>query len=189
MKKIARGMFVAALAAGAFAAAPAALAAHAGSDSHNPGSVLSGTNLNTVVNAPITVCGNSVALVGLASTKGCGAAGGGSGSATSGSSSKNAGSVLSGTNGNTSVNAPIVVCDNAISSVGVAKSNGCGGAAGAGKSSAHSGSTSDNPGTVGSGSNINTSSNSPVVACGNPVSVIGLAHTPGCGAGGSGSSK
>ncbi|KWX01330.1 DUF320 domain-containing protein [Carbonactinospora thermoautotrophica] len=93
--------------------------------------------------------------------------------AAAGSVSYNPGSVGSGNNVNTAANAPINACGNSIAAlVGLAGSNAfCGNTDG----SARAGSVSYNPGSVGSGNNVNTAANAPINVCGNSVAIAGLA--------------
>ncbi|MCX9192780.1 hypothetical protein C3Y87_15435 [Carbonactinospora thermoautotrophica] len=152
-----------------------ATGATAGSSSQNDDAVGSGNNVNPVVNAPVLVCGNGVAVLGVALAGDCGSAGGSG--ASSGSSSHNPGSVGSGNNVNPVVNAPVLVCGNGVAVLGVALAGDCGSAGGSGASS---GSSSHNPGSVGSGNNVNPVVNAPVLVCGNGVAGGGVAVPDDC---------
>ncbi|WP_067420861.1 chaplin family protein [Carbonactinospora thermoautotrophica] len=151
--------------------------ASSGSQSSNPGSVGSGNNVNAAVNAPVTVCGNAVGGV-IAEGGDCPASSGsGATGATAGSSSQNDDAVGSGNNVNPVVNAPVLVCGNGVAVLGVALAGDCGSAGGSGASS---GSSSHNPGSVGSGNNVNPVVNAPVLVCGNGVAGGGVAVPDDC---------
>src|SRR5207248_10351360 len=123
---------------------------------------------NPTVNAPVTVCGNSVSVIGRDYAQ-CHTVnpGGGHGSGDNRTSGRNGGG--SGNQITPTVNAPVTVCGNAVSVIG--------------RSSAHcethdqGGPSGDNrtngDGGVLSGNQINPTVNAPVTVCGNAVAVIG----------------
>ncbi len=162
--------------------------ANAGSASSSPRSVLSGSNVNASANAPVTVCGNGVAVLGVALAGDC-VSTGSTGSASSDSRSSNRGSVGSGNNVNLAVNAPVTVCGNAVGG-GIAKGGDCPASSGSGAGGATAGGSSRNDRSAGSGNNVNSSVNAPVTVCGNALAVLGAAEAGDCGsAGGPGASS
>jgi LPXTG-motif cell wall-anchored protein len=145
------------------------------------GSILGGNQANVPVNVPVDVCGNAVALLGLADAGCVGGAsvhnGGGDGRSVVQHSSGN-GSIAGGNQINAPVNAPVDVCGNSAAAAGLASAHCKGGAS---VKDGHSGavqSTSGN-GSILGGNQINAPINAPVDVCGNAVAVLGLADA-GC---------
>ncbi|MGH3342944.1 MAG: chaplin family protein [Carbonactinosporaceae bacterium] len=119
MKKLTRnGLVVAVATGGLLILSGSAAVAGAGSGSANDGGVLSGNDTDVAVNAPVTACGNAVAVAGR-SRAGCEP--GSSGGAHAGSSSRGAEGVLSGNDTDVAVNAPVTACGNAVAVAGDAK--------------------------------------------------------------------
>jgi sRNA-binding carbon storage regulator CsrA len=152
------------------------------------GSILGGNQVNTAVNAPVSVACNAVGVLGraIAACK----SGGGSGSGAHSTSGASAGGVTSGAHSagggnqvNTGVNAPVSVTGNAIGkavaggkkhaaapTAGFAPTGGKGGAAAGGVTSgAHS---------ILGGNQVNTGVNAPVNVAGNAAGVLGHAWAP-----------
>ncbi|QKW33203.1 chaplin [Actinomadura sp. NAK00032] len=133
--------------------------------------VASGNQLNAPISAPVNVCGNSVAVVGV-SDAGCeGGAkviGGGRG----GQNTDGSGSVLGGNQLNAPISAPVNVCGNAVAVVGNAVA-GCEGGAHV-KNGGHAGSGQETSGVfgVGSGNQGNVPISAPVDVCGNAVGTL-----------------
>ena len=145
------------------------------------GSILGGNQANVPVNVPVDVCGNAVAVLGLADAGCVGGAtvvnGGGHGPSVVQHSSGN-GSIGGGNQINAPVNAPVDVCGNSAGVAGLASAHCKGGAT---VKDGHSGavqSTSGN-GSILGGNQINAPINAPVDVCGNAVAVLGLADA-GC---------
>jgi ChpA-C len=145
------------------------------------GSILGGNQANVPVNVPVDVCGNAVAVLGLADAGCVGGAtvadDGGHGPSVIQHSSGN-GSIAGGNQINAPVNAPVDVCGNSAAVAGLASAHCKGGAS---VKDGHSGavqSTSGN-GSILGGNQINAPINAPVDVCGNAVAVLGLADA-GC---------
>ncbi|MQY05891.1 chaplin family protein [Actinomadura macrotermitis] len=138
---------------------------------------LSGNQVNAPVGVPVNVCGNAVAILGLAKA-GCeGGAdvhNGGHGGQTN--NGKNG--VGSGNQVNAPISVPVNVCGNAVAILGLAKAGCVGGA------SVHNGGGGGgqkNSGTNGvvSGNQVNLPVGVPVNVCGNAAAVLGKAAA-GC---------
>ena len=144
------------------------------------GSILGGNQANVPVNAPIDVCGNAAALLGLASAGCVGGAsvtnGGGSGSVIQHTSGD--GSIGGGNQINAPVNVPVDVCGNSAAAAGLAAS-GCKGGASVKGGTSHVGQHTSGDGSIGGGNQINAPVNAPVDVCGNAVAVLGNA-VAGC---------
>ncbi|RAJ60021.1 small secreted domain DUF320 [Streptomyces sp. Amel2xB2] len=96
----------------------------AGSAANSPG-VLSGNNVQVPVNVDADVCGNTVSVLGaLNPSSGVDCSGGGS-SQTSGSAQGSEG-IGSGNNIEAPINAPVDVCGNSVSVVGIGNTADCG---------------------------------------------------------------
>jgi hypothetical protein len=156
-------------------------AAAAGGAAGSPG-LLSGNLVQIPINAPVNVCGNSISVIGILDT----AAGntcvnsGSNGASAHGGATDSPGAG-SGNLVQIPINAPVNLCGNSASGVGVGDSavdntcsngSGSGGAGGAGANGGSHGS----PG-VGSGNTVQLPVNAPVNLCGNSVSVVGILDT------------
>lgn len=173
------------------AATAQADAGASGTAAGSPG-VASGNLINIPIDLPINLCGNTVNVVGLldpAAHNDCANDSGSGGGATASGDASHSPGVGSGNLINIPVNAPVNVCGNSVSVVGIGNSahgNDCANEGGSGGSSAGGG-TSHSPG-VGSGNLINVPVNVPVNVCGNSVSVVGIGnavHGDDCANGGS----
>ncbi|WP_163567857.1 chaplin family protein [Fodinicola feengrottensis] len=83
-------------------------------------SVLGGNQVQAPVNAPVTICGNAIAVLGVAAA-GCDVPGG-SGGPTASGKTNGAGSIAGGNQVQAPVNAPVTVCGNSIAVLGLAAS-------------------------------------------------------------------
>jgi hypothetical protein len=174
------GLLVGGLGMGIAQADTAASGAAAGS----PG-LLSGNLIQIPINAPINVCGNSISVVGILDTvSGNTCANSDSNGATANGGAKGSPGAGSGNLIQIPINAPINICGNSASGVGVgdtASDNSCsnGGSSNGGSGSAGStanGGSSNSPG-VGSGNTVQLPVTAPVNVCGNSVSVLGIGDT------------
>jgi hypothetical protein len=160
-----------------------------GAAAQAPG-LLSGNLVQIPVDAPINVCGNGVDVVGILDSvvdNHCGNAehgpGGASGSgASANGTAQNSPGAGSGNLIQIPINAPVNVCGNSVSGVGIGDRaagntcfNGNGNGQGTSGSSANGGSQGS-PG-AGSGNTVQVPINAPVNVCGNQVSVIGIGDT------------
>jgi hypothetical protein len=159
-------------------------AAATGTATGSPG-VLSGNLVQIPVDAPINVCGNVVDVIGvLDSAVGnhCGNGGPASGgdSASANGSAKGSPGIGSGNLVQIPVDAPINVCGNSISGVGVgdtAAGDDCSNGGGQGTNGAGaSGGSHGSPG-IGSGNTVQAPVDTPVNLCGDQVSVVGVGDT------------
>jgi hypothetical protein len=152
----------------------------------NNAGALTGNQLGTTVQAPINVCGNSVALLGFADASCDGGSGGGAqanaeaGSMTTG---YNAG-VASGNQVNTLVQVPVNICGNAVAVAGFADAS-CGGGSSAGGGAAEGDWATGNNTGVGTGNQIANTIQAPIDVCGNAIAVLGFADAD-CGGDGDG---
>jgi len=132
--------------------------------------VLSGNQANAPVAAPVSICGDAVALVGHTGAFCNGGAharnGGGTGQNTSG-----AGGVGTGNQANAPVSVPANACGNAAALVGVAAA-ACDGTAAVTSPHGAGGNTSGN-GSAGGGNQVNTPAKVPAEVCGNAAAVLG----------------
>lgn len=150
-----------------------------GAAANSPG-LLSGNLIQVPVNAPVNVCGDSISVVGiLDSATGDRCSDGGSNGATASGSDRNSGGVGSGNLIEIPINAPVNLCGDSISGVGVGDSasddtctNGGSGSAGGTGAGATGGST-NSPG-VGAGNTVQVPVTAPIDACGDSISVIGI---------------
>jgi hypothetical protein len=172
------GLLVGGLGMGIAQADSAATGAAAGS----PG-LLSGNLIQIPVNAPVNVCGNSISVIGILDTAaGNSCANTGSDGSTAKGGAADSPGVGSGNLIQVPVNAPVNVCGNSVSVIGIGDSahdNSCsnGGASGSGSSgSTAKGGSSHSPG-IGSGNTIQLPVNTPVNLCGNSISLIGIGDT------------
>ncbi len=159
-------------------------AAATGAATDSPG-VASGNLVQIPVDIPVNVCGNVVDVIGIldsAVDNHCsnGGSGAGGNAASASGTAKNSPGIGSGNLVQIPVSAPINVCGDSISGVGVgdtAAGNSCanGGGQGSSGSGAHGGSHGS-PG-VGSGNTVQVPVGAPVNVCGDQVSVIGVADT------------
>jgi hypothetical protein len=145
------------------------------------GSILGGNQVNAPVNLPIDVCGNAVALLGMADA---GCKGGASVTNSDGHGSgvvqhtSGDGSILGGNQVNAPVKAPVNVCGNSAAAAGSASSGCRGGASVTGGTSRVVQHTSGD-GSILGGNQFNTPVNAPIDVCGNAVAVLGSADA-GC---------
>src|SRR5205823_1687563 len=134
------------------------------------GGILSGNQVNPYANAPVTVCGNAVAVIGKA-VAGCGfhspsgPPSGGNNNSTSGD-----GGIRSGNQVNPVVNAPVTVCGNAVAVIGRAVA-WCDGHTPSTPPGGGNNTGGDNG--TGSGNQINPVVDTPVTVCGNALAVLG----------------
>ena len=146
-------------------------------------SVLGGTQGKIGLNAPVTIGGNAISVIGDSSSEGSSFAGqSGSGQAgsatTSGDDSIGGGSQVVG-----DVNAPITVSGNAISVIGDSSSEGSSTGGGSSSGSGAGGTaTTDGSDGIASGSQVVAFAAAPVTAGGNAFSVIGDSSSTGSGA-------
>ncbi|MEO3809212.1 chaplin family protein [Sphaerisporangium sp. B11E5] len=162
-------------------------------------SVLGGNQVNAPINAPINLCGNSVAVFGEA-TAGCvggavvkgGGASGAGGNRTSGRSS-----VLGGNQVVAPVTAPINICGNSVALLGDAFSacrggakvkGGNGGYVGGAAGRGVGGNSTDGRHSVGGGNQVVAPITAPVLVCGNVIGggrqrCEGGVHVPPAGSG------
>lgn len=138
-------------------------------ESDGSGGFLAGNQINPVINAPITICGNAVGVLADAEAE-CTPSDQGL-SASPGNTTSGEDGVLSGNQLNPVVNAPITVCGNAISVAGSA-SAGCT-PTGQGIGSTGDNTTSGEDAQLLSGNQVNPIANAPVTVCGNAVAVLG----------------
>lgn len=134
------------------------------------GDPFAGNQINPVINAPIVICGNSVGILADAQAE-CSPRSEDP-SASTGNTTTGDDGLLSGNQINPVVNAPIVVCGNAVG-VGGNASAQCdptGHGTGVGDNS-----TSGDGGVI-SGNQINPVANLPITICGNAISVLGHAE-------------
>ena len=159
-------------------------AAATGAATDSPG-VLSGNLVQIPVDAPINVCGNVVDVIGVldsAIDNHCGNGGSASGgdSASANGGAKGSPGIGSGNLVQIPIDAPINVCGNSISGVGVgdtAAGNDCSNGGGQGTNGAGaSGGSHGSPG-IGSGNTVQAPVNTPVNLCGDQVSVVGVGDT------------
>lgn len=154
-----------------------------GAAANSPG-LLSGNLIQIPVNAPVNVCGNSISVIGILDTAaGNSCANSGSDGATANGSASHSPGVGSGNLIQIPVNAPVNVCGNSASGVGIGDSavdnscsNGGSGGSGGPAGSTANGGSSDSPG-IGSGNTVQLPVTAPVNVCGNSVSVIGIGDT------------
>ncbi|WP_163508672.1 chaplin [Fodinicola acaciae] len=190
-----------AVAAGGFAAAPGGRAAKtqmaagggggatATGVTDGTGSIGGGNQVQAPVNAPVTVCGNAIAVIGKA-IAGCDTGSGGAGSATAKGTTSGAHSIVGGNQVQAPVNAPVTVCGNAIAAVGGALA-GCEVHGGSGSGGAIADAKSDGTGSIGGGNQVQAPLpvplpvNAPSTTCGNAVGALGKAAA-GCKVSGSG---
>jgi hypothetical protein len=134
-------------------------------------SIGGGNQVQTPVNAPVTVCGNSVAAVGGA-LSGCKISGGSGAGAVAAGKTDGTHSIVGGNQVQVPVNAPVTVCGNSVAAVGKALAGCKVGGTGAGVVAA-----GDTSGThsVGGGNQVQAPVNVPVTVCGNAVAAIGKA--------------
>ena len=186
------GLLVGGLGMGVAQADAAANGGAAGS----PG-LLSGNLVQIPINAPVNVCGNSISVIGvLDSATGNTCVNSGSNGATANGGATDSPGAGSGNLIQVPITAPVNLCGNSASGVGVGDSavdnkcsNGAPSGSGAGGAGANGGSHGS-PG-VGSGNTVQLPVNAPVNVCGNSVSVIGILDTAAdntCSNGGSGGS-
>jgi LPXTG-motif cell wall-anchored protein len=143
------------------------------------GSILGGNQVNVPVNVPVNVCGNAVALLGLAAA---GCEGGASVSGHPGNSDRwstsGNGSIAGGNQVNVPVNAPINVCGNAVAAAGITAAGCKGGSSvkfghhGDGHGSIHQ---TSGDGSILGGNQVNVPVNVPVNVCGNALALLGIA--------------
>ena len=147
----------------------------------SPG-LLSGNLIQVPINAPVNVCGNSISVIGvLDSATGNTCTNSGSEGTTAAGTAHSSPGVGSGNLIQVPVNAPINLCGNSISGVGIgdtASDNTCSNGAPSGSGSGSGGTTSrggshGSPG-VGSGNTVQVPVNAPLNVCGNSVSVVGV---------------
>src|SRR2546421_248715 len=136
-------------------------AANAASTTDNFG-VLGGNQVQAPIQAPISITGNAISLLGSAQASG------------SGGSSVSGGAGGPGTPVAAPIPVPISIAGTAIGRLGRASASGSAGA-GAGGGASGAGSTGDNFG-VGSGNQVPPVINVPVDVCGNAVSLLGTAE-------------
>lgn len=129
--------------------------------------VVGGNQVDASVSAPVTICGNAVAVAGTADA-GCGGSGSSSGSGSS------TGTVVGGNDVVGSVSAPVTVCGNAVTVAGDATGS-CTGSNTSGSTSTGSGGSSTGGGSGGSSNAVVGSVSAPVTVCGNAVGVAGSA--------------
>ncbi|MFC9970635.1 chaplin family protein [Spirillospora sp. NPDC127200] len=168
------------VAAGAVVIGTSMASATALADIHTSGdgSVLGGNQLNAPVSAPVNLCGNAVAVVGLAKGACLGAAtvtnhDSGGHLHTSGKDS-----VLGGNQGNVPVSVPINVCGNSAAVLGLAKAH-CKGGAHVLNENGGGNLQSSGKDSVGGGNQGNVPISVPVNVCGNSLDVAGTAKS-GC---------
>jgi len=160
-----------------------------GAATNSPG-LLSGNLIQIPINAPINVCGNSISVIGILDTAtGNTCANSGSAGTTANGGAKDSPGAGSGNLIQVPINAPVNVCGNSASGVGIGDSasgntctNGGGSASGAGSAGSGSAGSTANGGSkgspgVGSGNTVQLPVNAPVNLCGNSVSVIGIGDT------------
>ncbi|MFC4056064.1 chaplin family protein [Actinomadura syzygii] len=152
----------------------------------------SGNQVNAPVAAPVNVCGNGVAVIGIA-VAGCqgGSTVKGGGGAGGGQKTDGTGGVASGNQVNAPVSVPVDVCGNAAAVVGVAGA-GCQGGSTVKGGGAGSGQSTSGVFGVGSGNQVDAPISVPADVCGNAVgnavaACQGGSSTSG-GTGGSGGS-
>ncbi|GLW66038.1 hypothetical protein Arub01_42820 [Actinomadura rubrobrunea] len=145
-------------------------------------SVLGGNQVNVPISAPISACGNTVAIIGTAGANCTGSAkvtgngtGGGGSRVTTGRSG-----VGSGNQVNAPISAPVDVCGNAIALLGIASANCTGSAKVTGNGTGGGGGqgTSGRSSVLG-GNQVNAPISAPVNACGTAVAILGIAGA-GC---------
>ena len=177
---------------GAAAASASSAGAGAMSTGQNGGAA-SGNQVGATAQAPLTVSGNSIALLGASSTSGSGGAAsastGGNGGATAASSvgamstGQNAGA-LTGNQANAVVQAPLTVSNNSIGILGFAQTTG-GGAGGSAAGTATGGAGAQTTGLnagVASGDQVGALLQAPVNANCNSIAILGSAQAA-CGTG------
>jgi hypothetical protein len=144
------------------------------------GSVGGGNQVFAPITVPVNVCGNAVAVLGIA---GAGCQGGASVHGHSGSptmASDGMGSVLGGNQVVVPVTAPVDVCGNAVGNAHA----GCRGGADVHGPSGGSSMVTSGMGSVLGGNQVKAPVTAPVDACGNSVAVLGIAGA-GCKGGAS----
>lgn len=157
-----------------------------GAAAQSPG-LLSGNLLQIPVNAPINVCGNGVDVIGVLDSvidNHCGNASAPAGSAANGASAHGGAADSPGAgSGNLvqiPINAPINVCGNSISGVGIgdtAAGNTCENGAGPGSNGASANGGSHGSPGAGSGNTVQLPVNTPINLCGNQASGVGIGDT------------
>jgi hypothetical protein len=171
------------------ATAQAATGASAdGSASNSPG-LLAGNLIEIPVNLPVNACGDTVNVIGILDSvtgNSChngGAAGSGGAGASADGVAKNSPGAGSGNLIEIPINAPVNVCGDSLSVVGIANpatGNACANEAGShgsgeGAGASAGGVAKNSPG-IGSGNLISIPINAPVNVCGDSVSVVGIAN-------------
>jgi hypothetical protein len=175
----------AALLTAGFVALGASMAfpASALADTNGDHSVLGGNQVIAPINAPVNVCGNAVAVFGVADA-GCrgvaGAAhpGHGGGQAGHGRTS-GTGSIGGGNQVTAPIKAPVNVCGNAVAVLGVGAAHCKGGARAAGGGSGAGGHRTSGRHSVLGGNQVFLPITAPVNVCGNSAAVLGEAVS-GC---------
>lgn len=132
------------------------------------GGALSGNQVNPVINAPITVCGNAIGVIGDSQAK-CKPSGQGP-SASAGNTTTGEDGFLSGNQVNPVVNLPITICGNVLTVLGDSAAKCL--PTGQGIGSTGDNTTSGEDGAL-SGNQINPLANLPITICANAVSVLG----------------
>ncbi|GLZ15316.1 hypothetical protein Acsp04_55510 [Actinomadura sp. NBRC 104425] len=135
-------------------------------------SVLGGNQVNAPVSAPIDVCGNAVAVLGVAQAGCKGGATAANGGGSTGQNTSGAGGVGSGNQVNAPISVPVDVCGNA---VGNALAGCKGGASVRDGGSGYGGQATSGAGAVLSGNQANAPVAAPVSICGNAAAIVG--HT------------
>src|SRR6266571_3168446 len=160
-------------------------AANAASTADNFG-VLGGNQVQAPIQAPISVTGNAIGLLGSASaTSHGGASGTAGGAAAAGSTSDNFG-IGSGNQAGVSLLAPVSVAGNAIGGLGSANATATGSGAGAGSamlSPNATGTSSGNFGILG-GNQVHAPVQVPISITGNSIGLLGTASAASHGANG-----
>jgi hypothetical protein len=147
-------------------------------------SILGGNQVNVPVSVPVSVCGNSAAVLGtaLAGCKGGAGVLGGSGSGGASWTTSGNHSILGGNQVNVPVSVPVSVCGISAAILGTALSGCEGGASVAGGGSGSGTWTTSGNHSIGGGNQVSVPVSVPVSVCGISGAVLGNAAS-GCGGG------
>src|SRR6266571_1755165 len=162
----------------AASASGAAASSQTTSGSH---SIAGGNQVSAPVNAPVTVCGNSLSVAGRAESSCAPGGAPASGAAAGSQTTSGSHSIAGGNQVSAPVNVPVTVCGNAAAVLGRAM-GGCEPAASASGAAASSQTTSGSHSIAG-GNQVSAPVNAPVTVCGNSLSVAGRAESS-CAPGG-----
>src|SRR6266516_2149897 len=152
-------------------ASGAAASSQTTSGSH---SIAGGNQVSAPVNAPVTVCGNSLSVAGRAESSCAPGGAPASGAAASSQTTSGSHSIAGGNQVSAPVNAPVTVCGNAPSVAGRAESSSAPGGAPASGAAASSQTTSGSHSIAG-GNQVSAPVSVPVTVCGNAAAVLGRA--------------